>query len=148
MHPSLKKRGRGCCLENKSFLSSSFPAYLGWSHPSISPFRLGSAWRHGTGENVYFKGKSKVTSEIFLQTCIKGERDHLNVFNSNRKHVLCLQVSIILTITLHLTNLKIKFMPLKFKVSIGTSQKKTWDFSGHTWFSLFVRILIKGCLPF
>ena len=62
-----------------SFLFS-FPTYLGCSYPSLSP----PAWKHGTGGNVHLKEVSEITSETFLQTCIKWERGHLSMFNSKK----------------------------------------------------------------
>lgn len=116
--------------------------------------RVGSAWKHEPGENVYLKKMSKMTLETCLQTCTKWERPFYMFHWRNRKHALCLQISMILTMI---------FCPLKSvfdlfedqmcvswvqgEYSVHCKGKKTRTISGHMWISLPVGILLEGFAP-
>ena len=75
--------------------------------------RVGSAWKHEPGEHVYLKKMSKMTSETCLQTCTKWERPFYMFNWRNRKHALCLQISMILTMT---------FCPIKCVFDLSEDQ--------------------------
>lgn len=75
----------------------ALPTGLGHAYPPLSPPRWAQPGNMDPGENVYLKKMSKTTSETCLQTWKKWERPFCMFNWSNRRHALCLQISMILT---------------------------------------------------
>lgn len=117
----------------------ALPTGLGHLCPSLSPPGWAQPGNMNPGENVYLKKMSKMTSETCLQTWTKWERPFYMFNWSNRRHALCLQISMILTMI---------FCPIKCVFDLSEDQmcvsrvqggsyvhckgKKTGTVCGHT----------------
>lgn len=147
LHAAVKRETRDDSWEARA--SSCGPPHgTGVLIPISLSSRVRSAWKHEPGENVYLKKMSKMTSETCLQTCTKWERPFYMFNWRNRKHALCLQISMILTMIFRpiqsvfdLSEDQMCASWVQGEYSVHCKGKKTWTICGHTWISLPAGIL-------